>query len=57
MTKIIMHGCNGRMGQNITRLVEADPTIEIVAGVDMFDGIKNTYPVFKSITECDSLLA
>ena len=53
MTKIIMHGCNGRMGQNITRLVEADPTIEIVAGVDMFDGIKNTYPVFKSITECD----
>lgn len=53
MTKIIMHGCNGRMGQNITRLVEADPAIEIVAGVDMFDGIKNTYPVFKSITECD----
>ncbi len=53
MTKIIMHGCNGRMGQNITRLVEADPAIEIVAGVDMFDGIKNTYPVFQSITECD----
>ena len=53
MTKIIMHGCNGRMGQNITRLVEADPSIEIVAGVDMFDGIKNIYPVFKSITECD----
>ncbi len=53
MTKIIMHGCNGRMGQNITRLVEADPTVEIVAGVDMFDGIANTYPVFKSITECD----
>jgi 4-hydroxy-tetrahydrodipicolinate reductase len=53
MTKIIMHGCNGRMGQNITRLVAADPEIEIVAGVDMFDGITNTYPVFKSITECD----
>ena len=55
MTKIIMHGCNGRMGQNITRLVAADPEIEIVAGVDMFDGITNTYPVFKSITECDVL--
>lgn len=53
MTKIIMHGCNGRMGQNITRLVAADPEIEIVAGVDMFDGITNTYPVFKSITDCD----
>ena len=53
MTKIIMHGCNGRMGQNITRLVEADPAVEIVAGVDMFDGIANAYPVFKSIAECD----
>lgn len=53
MTKVIMHGCNGRMGQNITRLVEADSAIEIVAGVDMYDGISNSYPVFKSIAECD----
>lgn len=53
MTKVIMHGCNGRMGQNITRLIEADAAIEIVAGVDMFDGIQNAYPVFKSIAECD----
>ncbi len=53
MTKVIMHGCNGRMGQNITRLIEADDAIEIVAGVDMFDGIANSYPVFKSIADCD----
>ena len=53
MTKIIMHGCNGRMGQNITKIVEADQGAEIVAGIDVFDGIKNTYPVFKSLAECD----
>nr|MBQ8253457.1 4-hydroxy-tetrahydrodipicolinate reductase [Lachnospiraceae bacterium] len=53
MTKIIMHGCNGRMGQNITKIVEADANAEIVAGIDVFDGIKNTYPVFKSLAECD----
>lgn len=53
MTRVIMHGCNGRMGQNITRLIEADAAIEIVAGIDAFDGIKNTYPVFKSIADCD----
>ncbi|MBQ8199127.1 MAG: 4-hydroxy-tetrahydrodipicolinate reductase [Lachnospiraceae bacterium] len=53
MTKIIMHGCNGRMGQNITKIVEADQSAEIVAGIDVFDGIKNTYPVFKSLAECD----
>ena len=53
MTKVIMHGCNGKMGQTISRLIETDEAIEIVAGVDVFDGISNTYPVFKSITECN----
>lgn len=53
MTKVIMHGCNGRMGQMITGIVAADSDIEIVAGIDMSDHITNTYPVFKSIEECD----
>lgn len=53
MVKIIMHGCNGRMGQVITRMVKEDENVEIVAGVDPFDGIKNDYPVFKSIEECN----
>lgn len=53
MTKIIMHGCNGKMGQTISRIVEADETCEIVAGVDPFDGIANSYPVFKTIADCD----
>ena len=33
MTKVIMHGCNGKMGQMITGLCNADPDIEIVAGI------------------------
>lgn len=53
MVKVIMHGCNGHMGQTITRLIAEDEEIEIVAGVDKYDGIKNTYPVFSSIAECD----
>jgi 4-hydroxy-tetrahydrodipicolinate reductase len=53
MTKVIMHGCNGKMGQMITGIVAQDPEIEIVAGVDASDHIKNTYPVFKNIAECD----
>lgn len=46
MTKIIMNGCNGKMGQVITRLVNEDPDCEIVAGFDVNDSIENTYPVF-----------
>lgn len=54
MTRAIMHGCNGKMGQVITSLVAADHEIEIVAGVDVSNHIKNTYPVFESIKECDA---
>ena len=34
MVKIIMHGCNGKMGQVITKIVKEDTNAEIVAGVD-----------------------
>lgn len=53
MVKVIMHGCNGHMGQVITKLIAEDNEIEIVAGVDKYTGINNTYPVFTSIKECD----
>ena len=53
MVRVIMHGCNGRMGQAITRLAKEDKDIEIVAGIDPFDGVTNTYPVYKSINECE----
>lgn len=53
MIRIIMHGCNGRMGQMITGLAEKDPDVEIVAGVDVSDHIQNSYPIFDSIAKCD----
>ncbi len=53
MTRVIMHGCNGKMGQNIKGLVAADEEITIVAGIDAFDEGKNEFPVFADITACD----
>ena len=53
MVRVIMHGCNGRMGQAITRLAKEDENITIIAGVDPFDGITNDYPVYKNISECE----
>lgn len=46
MTRIIMNGCNGKMGQVITRLAAEDSDAEIVAGFDIKDDKENTYPVF-----------
>ncbi len=51
MTKIVMNGCNGKMGQVITRLVAEDDNCEIVAGFDVNDTIDNTYPVFTNPDE------
>lgn len=53
MTRVIMHGCNGKMGQMITQIIAEDAEIEIVAGIDASDHIKNTYPVFTDIADCD----
>ena len=53
MVKAIMYGCNGKMGQVISGLVKKDPMIEIVAGIDTYQGISNEYPVFASLKECD----
>lgn len=53
MVRMIMHGCNGKMGQVITGICKEDENIEIVAGIDPYTGLENTYPVFAKITECD----
>lgn len=53
MVKMIMHGCNGKMGQVITKIVKEDANAEIVAGVDKYMGVLNDYPVFESIDKCD----
>ena len=49
MIKVLMHGCNGKMGQMITGLIRDDEQLEIAAGVDAYTGLPNDYPVFENI--------
>lgn len=53
MVKILMHGCNGKMGRMITEIVKNEEDTVIAAGVDKFTGIPNDYPVFEKIAQCD----
>lgn len=53
MVRVIMHGCNGKMGQVITGIIAGEKDMEIAAGVDRYTGTANTYPVFESIEKCD----
>lgn len=53
MVKMIMHGCNGRMGHVIVDLCKEDQDIQVVAGVDAFGESSYDFPVFKSLAECN----
>lgn len=53
MVKMIMHGCNGKMGQVIADIVAADEEMEIVAGIDVMNNRENGFPVFTDIYACD----
>lgn len=52
MIKMIMHGCNGKMGRVICDLVKNDPGIEMAAGIDI-TSVNAPFPTFTSIGECD----
>ncbi|MDD6058186.1 MAG: 4-hydroxy-tetrahydrodipicolinate reductase [Clostridiales bacterium] len=53
MIKVMLHGCNGKMGRVVTEICKEETGMEIVAGIDFYDGIQNDYPVFPNISVCD----
>ena len=53
MTNIILRGCNGKMGQVISELVDVDDNAVIVAGIDVLLNKPNKYPVSQSFTKCN----
>ncbi len=52
MTRILLCGCNGKMGRAVTACVAARDDCEIVAGVDVNTAVSNDYPVFFSPADC-----
>lgn len=53
LIKILLSGCNGKMGQVITRLSEQYDGLKIAAGYDIADNGKNAYPVFTDLKSCN----
>jgi len=55
MTRILVCGCFGRMGSAVCRLATQNPSIEIVAGVDVMPpGGGLSYPIYSDITQCET---
>lgn len=53
MTKIIITGANGKMGNVIQSVVAAREDCEIVAGVDLNTAENGKFPIYKAISEVE----
>ncbi|MBO4414578.1 MAG: 4-hydroxy-tetrahydrodipicolinate reductase [Lachnospiraceae bacterium] len=53
MTRIILSGCNGKMGHTVRNIIDETEGIEIVAGIDISEGDAK-FPVFTNIGECNA---
>ncbi len=53
MINILMSGCNGKMGQVISRMAAESEGLKIAAGYDKYTKISNPYPVFDDLNKCD----
>ncbi len=60
MKKIIISGCNGRMGRVVTDICKSNPSFEIVAGFDRTAEKLSDYPVYSHpmeyVGECDCVI-
>ncbi len=52
MIRIILCGCNGRMGHVVRGIVDENEDMQVVAGVDITPG-DGSFPVFANAGECD----
>lgn len=53
MARILLVGCNGKMGKMISSIVDKFEGLSIVAGVDKNTTTSFSYPIFQSISHCD----
>ena len=52
MKRILLSGCNGKMGRNIAACVRERNDCTIVAGIDISGTVLDAFPVFTSPAEC-----
>lgn len=53
MIKIILNGCSGKMGKVVSESIRNFPDLSIVAGIDKFNSITTSFPIFNDIAECN----
>lgn len=53
MKKVLVSGCNGKMGQILCRMIAEDPDMEVIAGIDINTTPITHYPVYETPDKID----
>lgn len=51
--KILVNGCNGKMGQEVARQIKLTEDVDVLCGFDRADSGDNSFPVFTNIEDID----
>lgn len=51
MVKVLINGCNGRMGQVLAKEIDRFPNLLLNCGFDISDNGANTFPVYSNIND------
>ena len=51
--KVLINGCNGKMGQEVAKQIKLDEDSEILCGYDRSDAGDNEFPVFTDVNDID----
>ena len=55
MIRVLINGCNGKMGKVLANEIKKVPDIETLCGVDIYDTGDNEFPVYKNVKEIRDL--
>ena len=51
--KVLVNGCNGKMGQEVAKEVILAQDMDVICGVDRIDMGDNDFPVFTNVNDID----
>lgn len=51
--KVLINGCNGRMGQEVAKQIKLTEGVDVLCGVDRIDSGDNLFPVFTNVQDID----
>ena len=51
MIKVLINGCNGKMGQELAKAIDKNDNFKTICGVDRVDTGDNKFPVYTDISK------